>query len=340
MFSKSTKIFALSCLVFLFSLTAHAQSFNKMVVFGDSLSDNGNFYAQTEGSIPAAPYYQGRFSDGPVWVEVLAKELNLDTKNTQQFTDYAFALAWAADTNDEGSGGLVPLSWEIKQYMENDATHGADAKDTLYVIWIGSNDYLKDRSDENDHVMVSNAINDIQKGIHRLIANGAKHFLILNLPDLGQTPAAKQAGPAEAAHLTALAQQHNKALSAILRDEKAAHQDVQFIEFDLAAYFDDLVHHPEKYNMSNVTTPCFAKGLGSTDTTPPQTVQIGNKRIELKNHSAFQTMQRLAGSNKQQEQDVCSTPSTFLFWDYVHPTSTAHGLIAKFIAEELNHLKS
>ncbi|HDV5785644.1 TPA: hypothetical protein RJD83_002616 [Legionella pneumophila] len=41
-----------------------------IVVFGDGLSDNGNLYAYTNHRRPASPaYYNGRFSNGPVWVE-------------------------------------------------------------------------------------------------------------------------------------------------------------------------------------------------------------------------------------------------------------------------------
>lgn len=49
---------------------ASAQSYNRLVVFGDSLSDNGNLFAIT-GQPASPPYFQGRFSSGPVWTELL-----------------------------------------------------------------------------------------------------------------------------------------------------------------------------------------------------------------------------------------------------------------------------
>ena len=40
--------------------------FNQMIIFGDSLSDNGNVYIATGGAIPAPPAYTvGRFTNGP-----------------------------------------------------------------------------------------------------------------------------------------------------------------------------------------------------------------------------------------------------------------------------------
>jgi len=58
---------------------AFATDFSNIVIFGDSLSDNGNLYAQTKKLVPdARQYYQGRFSNGPVWVEYLADTLQID----------------------------------------------------------------------------------------------------------------------------------------------------------------------------------------------------------------------------------------------------------------------
>ena len=46
------------------------RAFEQIVVFGDSLSDNGNQYKNT-GQPPSPPYYNGRFSNGPTWSRVI-----------------------------------------------------------------------------------------------------------------------------------------------------------------------------------------------------------------------------------------------------------------------------
>lgn len=52
--------------------SAEAQTYDRLVVFGDSLSDNGNLYlASGRTQPPSPPYYQGRFSTGPVFTELL-----------------------------------------------------------------------------------------------------------------------------------------------------------------------------------------------------------------------------------------------------------------------------
>jgi phospholipase/lecithinase/hemolysin len=47
-------------------------AFSNAYFFGDSLSDTGNVYTVFGPGYVPAPYYDGRFSNGPVWVEHLA----------------------------------------------------------------------------------------------------------------------------------------------------------------------------------------------------------------------------------------------------------------------------
>jgi phospholipase/lecithinase/hemolysin len=60
--SLCAAILAGTCL----SAPAHAGNF---YVFGDSLVDNGNTPKLTGIDYPPPPYYENRFSNGPVWAE-------------------------------------------------------------------------------------------------------------------------------------------------------------------------------------------------------------------------------------------------------------------------------
>ena len=62
-----------------------------LVVFGDSLSDNGNLFALT--GFPLPPRWEGRSSNGPVYAEQLANFLHMN------LDDRAFAGAEASDAS-------------------------------------------------------------------------------------------------------------------------------------------------------------------------------------------------------------------------------------------------
>lgn len=46
-----------------------------MVVFGDSLSDNGNAFRKFFNMVPGNPFWKGRFSNGEIWTDLIAKKL-------------------------------------------------------------------------------------------------------------------------------------------------------------------------------------------------------------------------------------------------------------------------
>ena len=58
---------------------AWAGPYTNLVVFGDSLSDVGNVWIITNHADPPpnSGYDQGRYSNGPLWVEDLAAAINV-----------------------------------------------------------------------------------------------------------------------------------------------------------------------------------------------------------------------------------------------------------------------
>ncbi|KAG2498360.1 hypothetical protein HYH03_003619 [Edaphochlamys debaryana] len=57
--------------------TSDADGELRVVVFGDSLSDTGNVFALTGGSLPSGRHYwRGHFADGPVWPDALSAGLD------------------------------------------------------------------------------------------------------------------------------------------------------------------------------------------------------------------------------------------------------------------------
>src|SRR6266404_1973870 len=91
------------------SIAARAATspYDAVYVFGDSYCDVGNIYAATNGAIPLSPpYFHGRFSNGPIWIEHVAGVWGLPmTASLLGGTDYAFGGAYVTVP---GNGTSIP----------------------------------------------------------------------------------------------------------------------------------------------------------------------------------------------------------------------------------------
>ena len=71
-----------------------------MYAFGDSLTDTGNVSLATLGMVPAPPYADRSFSNGPVWAQDLAQSLGLPALKPSLAggTDFAYGGAETGQT--------------------------------------------------------------------------------------------------------------------------------------------------------------------------------------------------------------------------------------------------
>src|SRR5579872_3174594 len=162
--------------------SAFAAPFNQIVFFGDSLSDDGNLYQATKKTVPKSPpYYQGRFSNGPTWAEDLGKKYH-DKYYIGTINDsYGGATAILHDPKTDSFTSTITLEGELYSYSLHSMF--VDKSKVLYVIWIGANDYLYEKTPDMSGVTDA-VVNKIASSITSLINQGANQFLILNLPDL------------------------------------------------------------------------------------------------------------------------------------------------------------
>jgi outer membrane lipase/esterase len=261
------------------------------VAFGDSLSDAGNVFLATGGTIPAPPYVGGHFSNGPTWVEDLSVNLGLGTLRPSLAggTDFAFGSA-VTGSLVPGPISLVPnVTQQVGLFLSS--TGGVAPASNLYTVWIGSDDVYQAVSDVVGNpsslgVIQSDlgvAAQTETAAINRLAAAGATTFLVPLLPDLGKTPL----GAPAAALATSLSALYNANLVADLMTLAVTdHISVGFI--DTFSLIDAAVANPVAFGLTNVTHPCLTGE-------PPL---------------------------------ACATPATYLFWDVQHPTETGHEFIA------------
>jgi thermolabile hemolysin len=229
--------------IFAFTLPAmlsqvSAQPIDRLYVFGDSLSDVGNVFKATNGAVPAPPYFEGRHSNGKVWVEELAAKLNLPSDRVGNF-------AWGGATTGEVGMNQVPgVLAQIEAFLKNQPKLDPQA---LFVVWIGSNDYLF--STETPTV----SINNLNESLNRLLEKGAKRLLVANLPDLGKLPATRDRENSQT--LTNFAIAYNQALKTTIATLKKP--DIAIAELDVFNIYQTALKNPNQYGFTNVTNACL-----------------------------------------------------------------------------------
>ena len=231
-----------------------AAAYDQVVAFGDSLTDDGNLLAML--GLPGTPYYQGRFSNGPVAVEVMAAQLGAS------LTDYAVGGA------QTGNGGMLT---QIAQYGAS-LPHGpagvastAASASTLYFVWGGPNDFY---SGNNIFVptTASKAADNIKIGITNLYNLGARDFFVPLMPDLGLTPSARAANasvPTYSSTATAGSLSFNSLLSANLQTLSNTLSGIHIYSFDTLSYLRQQIQQRGAQGF-DVTDACFSGSYKSS----------------------------------------------------------------------------
>ena len=163
-------------------------------------------------------------------------------------------------------------------------------RNALHVVWAGSNDFLDYLENPFDISITSGALESTILAVERLHQLGARKILVVNLPDLGLTPAGVATQEFYDAiglpiNISSTIAEYNSALDARL-------DDLGFgtIRVDSAGVLQDAVAKPRRYWLRNVTDPYLPFGF-------PDELPTG-------------------------------TPFGYLFWDVVHPTTHGHFIIA------------
>ncbi|HYX67018.1 MAG TPA: SGNH/GDSL hydrolase family protein [Burkholderiales bacterium] len=321
--------------IFIFALAlfaapwASAQlAFNRLVVFGDSLSDPGNAFVLLGATntppdwsvdaflVPDRPYARGgqHFSNGATWIEQMARPLGLANSVRPAFRSASGATNFAiggARARADGSG--TDLTSQVQAFL-NAAGNAAPA-DALYVVEIGGND-LRDallafvqtlqsggtpvQAQAAAGAIITDAVAATGAQMQALAGAGARRFLVWRVPNIGATPAIRGLGaldPAIPGVADSLTQAFNAALETNVLAPLAA-SGLGIVRLDVYAKLNQIIANGAAFGLSNVTAACI------TPSVPP-----------------FQ----------------CQTPDQYLFWDGIHPTAAGHAIIAQYATYVLTH---
>jgi phospholipase/lecithinase/hemolysin len=289
-----------------------APVFTQVVVFGDSLSDDGNVRHLMEDqyfiSYPGGDfnYSDGRFTNSSdtdpssdlyagTWHEQLTHTflgLSDATNSLDGGTDHAFGGATTASgTSDRtvinnpfpfGGGDFTLTVDNLGKQVDDYLASNTPDPDALYIIWGGGNDLFDD--DSSSHV--TETASNVAGLVEQLAEAGARNFLVPNVPPLGLVPLYKD----DATTATAL-----NAASGEYRSEFNTNLDgaittlagegitITLYRLDIYGLFYRLATNPEDYGFTNI-------------------------------------------SDSAQGESV--DPDEYLFWDDIHPTTAGHYQIA------------
>ena len=302
-------------------VNAQAPVFTQVIVFGDSLSDDGNIAHRARDlvgfSYPSSNfnYSDYRFTDDTntspaanlyvgTWHEQLEKTflgLAVAKNSLDGGTDYAFGGATTKDgTQDRtiinnpfpfgGGDFTITIDNMGKQINDYLASHAADAN-ALYILWGGGNDLFDDHSAQS----VIDTANRVGGLIVRLANAGARNFLVPNVPPLGAVPNSF-GDPTRVLALDYASAIYRDHLNSVIASTKSGLRGsgitIQVYTFDVWLDLIRVLGQPAHYNFVNT----------------------------------IDSAQGASGVN----------PDQYLFWDDIHPTTGGHFELAN----EANRLLS
>jgi phospholipase/lecithinase/hemolysin len=245
---------------------------------------------------PPDPYVNGQYSNGPVAVEYLWQRYNPGNTNFKPSlspgggTNYAMGGATTGLDNYNLINPLVPpglqpffndrgLAQQLGQFQAFVAGGGTfDPATSLFVVWAFPNDvfwllttaamtppgpHLPDQPlDQPPAVaptpenLIAQGIGNIGNAIAFLASQGAQHFLVPNMPDLGETPSGLDSPDPGA--LTAITVGFNTNLKGALNTLDGLLTTAEIVQFNTFDAFKALRADPGRFGFTNVDQACLA----------------------------------------------------------------------------------
>jgi phospholipase/lecithinase/hemolysin len=218
--------------------------YTMLYVFGDSYSDSGSGYLDT---------------NGPTAVAVLAQRLGIP-------------FTWYGDPNSKGKGlnfaisGAGSGAGAGRRYPTGEML-GIGMKNQVdnFAAFTKTNDIPKIDPD-NTMFFVAGGLNDrgkpdgttrtsIEGEIDELYDLGARRFMVALLPT-------------KIRQFASAGTMFNPELAKIPAEELAKHPDIRIANSNWGAFLDEVMTNPAKYGITDTTSPCAGRNIHHEDTTP------------------------------------------------------------------------
>jgi len=269
-----------------------------LLAFGDSLSDMGNAKDSILNVPDVPPYWNGRFSNGPVWLEYVSDAYGLSTtvgSLNEQGDNRAFG---GSQTGQGYSYVLLPnVGTQITNYLGN--VQSTIPSNDVISLWSGGNDFLYGTA--NSNTIVAN----MESHIRQLQAAGANEFIIPNLPPLEKTPEVLGRSQNQQNDIASEVISYNNKLSNLVTD--------------LVAELGIIIHHIDAWSLFNdIVDNSLALGITNTQDSAC---------------SASATLLPLPICNSAST--LVANPDEYIFFDKAHPTRVMHHFISYFAIQSI-----
>ena len=208
---------------------ASATEISSLVVFGDSLSDAGNLAAATPFA-PSPPYFEGRITNGPNWIDRLAFRLSVPAPTPSSIGGTNFAFG-GATTGSNSQNELIPdMDEQVETYLSSNTPSG----DELIVLWGGVNDF------NGGQTQASLPVESLSNHVTTLANAGARNLLVVNIPEtLGQFN-------------YPLASESNLLLAEAIVSASANYPTTSFVLLDYVKMFDAVQNSPGNFGFTEM----------------------------------------------------------------------------------------
>jgi hypothetical protein len=225
-------------------------AFSSLYIFGDgacTTTDNTSPYANIY-------YYGNRWSNGRVWVEVLAQRQGL-TYNANKNLSYLF----------HSSADLVG---ELSGFSATDATN------SLFVVWVCDADLVDYMSNiyptyglnsATWNSAINSSLANHQTIIQTLYAKGARILIMPNAVDISEIPAYSGLDAGDKSTIRQGVIAFNTGLVTLANKARASLPGLTIYVPDYFTLLDNLVTHPGNYGFINATSDALDDGYYDLD---------------------------------------------------------------------------
>lgn len=283
-----------SLLLLVLVTPSHGQAqFERVIIFGDSLSDTGNLAII---NLPF-PYFENRISNGPVAADFVTQSLGLNADRSGHLFSNGSGNNFSVAGGNIIGGDPEDLTQQIDAFFARDSDPLSSLD--LVIVFMGGND-LRDIRNIADESSAAQRINEtimvIKQQLQRLVDAGARKIFVPNVANIGRVPETlnrETSDPGVSSLAANYVRSYNQLLESSLSGLIDA-GDTEIVIFDLFSALESILETPQAFGFDNSTQGCF----------DPDEFDIETSCV-------------LFGLNSR------------VFFDSLHPSSKTHQLIAQ-----------